>query len=146
MRAWRVVRVTFALLGCCFFLVAAVALFIYLPRLGAPAAPDAREAFSRAEFVTIILAAVTVVLAALTIVLAVAGAVGYVTIRDAATAAAERAAAEIATKKATEIATERSETVATRVAEQTASSVAGRNQKAGDQIAQAAGDEDAGTS
>jgi hypothetical protein len=134
---WRIVRIATALIIAGSMLTMAVLAVVYLPRIGQPVGEAAHEAFSQAEFVTIILTAVTVILAALTIVLALAGAVGYVTIRDAARGAAEAAARE----RAEEVA----RSVAGRVAESVATQVSGRSQDAGDQIARAAGDDDVGS-
>ena len=80
--------------------LAAVAAIVYLPSMGAPVAPDQAQAFTRAEFITIVLTAVTVVLAAMAIMLAIAGFYGYVQLRasvhDVARRTAERVAREVA--------------------------------------------------
>ncbi len=119
----------------------AVLAVVYLPELNKPAIPEAAIGFSRAEFITIILSAVTVVLTALTLVLAVAGAIGYVTIRDAARDRAGEVAGGVAARVATEIATG----IAARTAETMANQVAGRDEEAGDDIAKAAGEDDGNT-
>jgi hypothetical protein len=64
---------------------------IWFVHSGEPLAPDARIAYTQAEFITIILTAITVILAALALVIAMAGVVGYVTIRKAAEDAAAHA-------------------------------------------------------
>jgi Na+-transporting methylmalonyl-CoA/oxaloacetate decarboxylase gamma subunit len=136
MLAWRIARAALLLLGVSAIVVIAVMAVVYLPRFGTQAVAEVGSAFSRAEFITIILAAVTVILAALTIVIAAAAVVGYVAIRDAATKAADKTASAVAAEKAEE--------VATRVAEQTVRLIVGSRQQAGDDIAKAAGEDDVG--
>ncbi|MBF0307060.1 MAG: hypothetical protein HQL39_11815 [Alphaproteobacteria bacterium] len=64
------------------------------------AIPDGDHAFTRAEFITIMLMAVTIVLAALTLIVAIAAIWGYYQIQEAAT----KAATEMADKVAKEVA------------------------------------------
>lgn len=66
------------------------------PAATTPAVPP--TGFTAVEFVTMVLTAAAVILAALAIVLALAGAVGYVQIKNAAEAAAVKRAEEILAK------------------------------------------------
>ena len=112
-------------------IVVAAGLFTFLTRMRGPVTPDAYHAYSQAEFVTIILSAVTVILTTLAIVLALGRAVGYVTIRDAATRGAEAEARRVATEIAAE--------VAARTAEQVATQTSGRDVRDGELFAKAEG-------
>ena len=116
-------------------IVVGAGLFIFFLRMKGPTAPDAYHAYSQVEFVTIILTAVTVVLTALAIVLALAGAIGYVTIKDAATRGAEAEGRRVAAEVAKEVASE----VAARTAEEITTQTSGRDVQAGEQFARAQG-------
>ena len=102
----------------------AIAGVVYLARMGGPVRPDEYHAFSQAEFITLVLAALTVVLTALAIVLALGGAVGYVAIRAAATSAAEAAARAAADQAAREVAQQVAAVEARDIAEKVAREVA----------------------
>jgi len=84
----------------CTVILAAGTVVVYLPRVGLPVAPDAAQAFTRAEFITIILSAVTAILSALMIMIAILAFWGYATLREEA----RRTAKEIASTVAKEIA------------------------------------------
>ena len=91
-------------LALCAAIVASGEAAIYLPRMGMAVAPDAAQAFTRAEFITIVLAAVTAVLAVLMILLAILAFWGYNSLREevkkAAVANAVQAAVPIAVREA----------------------------------------------
>lgn len=127
MKFWDCVLWALRLLALASVIAAGIIAALYIPSWSPspPANPEA--AFTRAEFITIILTAVTVILAALAIVLALAGVVGYVQIKSAAEAEARKAAEA------------RAEEVAARVAEQMAIKVSGRDAEAGNEFARAAG-------
>lgn len=131
---WRIVMRAMALLATAALVTLAIFAAVYLPGRGIMAGAEVGSAFTRAEFITIILAAVTVILAVLAIVLAVAAVAGYVAIRDAAIKAAEIAA------------TRRAEEVAPRAAEKMTALMQGNSAQAGDDFARAAGDDNAGAS
>jgi len=78
----------------------AVTAVIYLPTRGLPVAADQTQAFTRAEFITIVLTAVTVVLAALGLILASLAVLGFTQIQRSANETAERIAREVASTTA----------------------------------------------
>lgn len=142
---WRTVGLALRYLTRAVLLCAGlVALYWFLLRH--PATQPPGPALSQVDQITIVLGALTAVLTALAIVLAVAGAVGYVTIKDAATAAAESKAEQVARSVAAEVARTVASDVAPRVAETAATISSGRSEAAGNRIAEAAGNEDGGGS
>lgn len=120
------------LVACSVVIAAGLVALIYLPRSPATAVIE-----SPSEFITIVLAAVTVVLAALAIVLAVAGAIGYVQIKNGAEAEARKTAQDVATAVAEKVAG----TIAARVAEAMVSQTAGQDEATGDAFAKAEGEQ-----
>jgi len=100
MKLWRLVFNSLQVLALVGVIAAAIEATIYLPRVGAFAPASTQNAFTEAEFITIVLAAVSVMLTALAIFLAVAGFFGYVQLR----ASAHKVARETADRVAREVA------------------------------------------
>lgn len=119
-------------------LVVLVQAVLYLPTYLGPAAPPTDPAFTRAEFITIILASVSAILTALAIMLAVAAVVGYRQLEVAAKGAASAVARQVAEAETRKVA----EPLAARVASEVARQVSG-DSASGDEIAKAVGGEDA---
>lgn len=137
----EVAKWTLLLLGTACLLTIAIFCIIYLPWLAIPNGSTQATA-NPSEFISIILTAISVILTALTIILAIAGAVGYVTIREAAKESSRVTAATVSSEVARDIMMaemEEIKSIASRAAEQVARQVSGQGQNTGDDISLASG-------
>ena len=102
----------------------------------------APEAFSAVDLITILLACVTVILTALAIVLALAGAVGYVTLREALTNAAVKEAGTVSRETAADAATQTVREMVPRLVEEALQLELGRSSTFGEDFAASEGRSD----